>query len=105
MLRLAPWWLDLPVVGTGMAGLVIWGASTGRIAVDDLVALWGQTTRLGARQDFAVLLRERLRRIVAAVTGEQALLDAETASAGQSRAEAIATSRALLEKVVYAFRM
>jgi predicted ATPase/DNA-binding SARP family transcriptional activator len=105
MLRLAPWWLDLPVVGTGMAGLVIWGASTGRVAADDLVALWGQTTRLGARQDFAVLLRERLRTIVAAVTGEQALLDAETASAGQSRAEAIATSRALLERVVYAFRM
>jgi predicted ATPase/DNA-binding SARP family transcriptional activator len=105
LLRINPWWLDMPVVGTGIVGVIVWGVASGRVAPADLVALWGQSVRLGARQDFAVLERTRLRAIVAEVTGEQALLDAETASAGQSRDEAVGVSRALLERVVYAFRM
>ncbi|WIB77268.1 BTAD domain-containing putative transcriptional regulator [Curtobacterium sp. MCPF17_002] len=97
MLRVHPWWLDLPVIGTAFLGLAIAAARTGR--ADHAARCWSFATRLGSRQDFAVLLHTRVRPVLAAVVGDAALADAETASAGWDRAEAVARARLLLEEL------
>lgn len=95
-LRLPGLWTDLPVVGVALLGVTLHAAGTG--AEPALVArAWGVAVRLGARQDFAVLNRGRVRPLVAAVTGETLLADAETASAGLSRTEAVAAARTVTE--------
>ncbi|WP_161968428.1 BTAD domain-containing putative transcriptional regulator [Curtobacterium oceanosedimentum] len=86
---------DVPVIGTALAGLAIAYARTGR--PDAAVACWGTLTRIGSRQDFAVLAHARLRPLLAEVVGEQALADAETAAAGRDRTEAVSWVRAVLE--------
>jgi predicted ATPase/DNA-binding SARP family transcriptional activator len=98
-IRMEAWWLDLPVVGTGLAGLAVWGAVTGEIDAATIATLWGIARRVGARQDFAVMTHASIRPILVEVVGERALADAETASAGVDRAEAVAAARAVLEEI------
>jgi predicted ATPase/DNA-binding SARP family transcriptional activator len=100
MIRLHPWWLDLPVIGTTLAGLALAAARSGRSA--DAARCWALTMRFGSRQDFAVLRHGRLRPLLVAAVGESALADAETASAGWDRAEAVARTRLLLEELRFA---
>jgi predicted ATPase/DNA-binding SARP family transcriptional activator len=97
-LRTPSLWNDLPVVGTAVLAAVLEAIS--RRADPTLVAAaWGSALRLGARQDFAVLGHGRLRPLVVAAVGEDRAADAETASAGVSRAEAVAAARAVLEAI------
>ncbi|MBT2501933.1 BTAD domain-containing putative transcriptional regulator [Curtobacterium sp. ISL-83] len=100
MVRLHPGWLDLPVVGTAMLGLALAATRSGR---PDLAArCWAFATRFGSRQDFAVLEHARIRPLLEAAGGAAAagaLTDAETASAGWDRTEAVAQARALLEEL------
>jgi predicted ATPase/DNA-binding SARP family transcriptional activator len=103
MIRVHPWWLDLPVIGTTMAGLAVAAARSGRPT--DAARCWGVAVRFGTRQDFAVLAHGRLRPLLVAAVGEGPVADAETASAGWDRTEAVAGARALLEDLRYAFRM
>ncbi len=102
-LRLETAWPDLPVVGTAMVGLAIAAARAGR--TDDAARCWAVATRFGSRQDFAVLAHARVRPLLVAVVGEQPLADAETASAGWDRTEAVSRTLALLGELRYAFRM
>ncbi|WIB13682.1 hypothetical protein [Curtobacterium sp. MCPF17_052] len=97
-LRMPSLWNDLPVVGTAVLGAALEAIDRG---VDPalVAAAWGSALRLGARQDFAVLGHGRLRPLVVAAVGEALVVDAETASAGMSRAEAVAAARAALEAV------
>ncbi|PYY34854.1 BTAD domain-containing putative transcriptional regulator [Curtobacterium sp. MCBD17_030] len=97
-LRMPSLWNDLPVVGTAVVGAALEAIDRG---VDSalVAAAWGSALRLGARQDFAVLRHGRLRPLVVAAVGEALVVDAETASAGMSRAEAVAAARAALEAV------
>ncbi|MGN8049380.1 BTAD domain-containing putative transcriptional regulator [Curtobacterium sp. 22159] len=97
MLRVHPWWLDLPVMGTTLIGLAIAAARSDR--PEHAARCWGFATRLGSRQDFAVLAHARVRPVLAAAVGEDALADAETASAGWDRAEAVSQARLLLEEL------
>ena len=97
MLRLHPWWLDLPVIGTTLAGLAVAAARSGE--PEHAARCWAFATRFGSRQDFAVLLHSRLRPLLADAVGESALADAETASAGWDRAEAVSRARLLLEEL------
>ncbi|GAA1492841.1 BTAD domain-containing putative transcriptional regulator [Curtobacterium herbarum] len=97
-LRKPSLWNDLPVVGTAVLAAAL--DAIGRRADPALVAAaWGSALRLGARQDFAVLGHGRLRPLVVAAVGEALVADAETASAGTSRAEAAAAARAVLEAI------
>jgi predicted ATPase/DNA-binding SARP family transcriptional activator len=97
-LRMPSLWNDLPVVGTAVLGAAL--EALDRDVDPALVAAaWGSAVRLGARQDFAVLGHERVRRLVAAAVGEALVADAETASAGLSRTEAAAAARAVLEAI------
>ena len=86
---------DVPVIGTALAGLAIAYARAGR--PEAAAGCWGAVTRIGSRQDFAVLAHARLRPLLAAAVGEAALGDAEAAAAGWDRTEAAARVRALLE--------
>ena len=86
---------DVPVIGTALAGLAIAYVRTGR--PEAAAACWGTLTRIGSRQDFAVLAHARLRPVLAGAVGEQALADAETAAAGRDRAEAVSWVRGVLE--------
>jgi predicted ATPase/DNA-binding SARP family transcriptional activator len=95
MMRLHPWWLDLPVIGSAIVGLVIVAARSGR--PETAARCWGIARRVGARQDFAVLAHDRVRRVLADTVGDDLLADAETASAGWDRAEAVERIRELLE--------
>jgi len=95
-LRLRQGRLDMPVVGTALAGLAIAYARTGRSAA--AAGCWGALARIGSRQDFAVLAHARLRPVLADVVGEQELAAAEAAAAGWDRAEAARRVRALLEQ-------
>ncbi|WP_413600718.1 BTAD domain-containing putative transcriptional regulator [Curtobacterium sp. Curtsp57] len=97
MLRLHPWWIDLPVIGTTLLGLAVAAARQG--AADHAARCWGLARRLGSRQDFAVLAHDRLRGVLGAVVGAGPLVDAETASAGWDRAEAVSRARVLLEEL------
>ena len=105
MLRLHPRWLDLPVVGTAMAGLAVATARGG--LPTEAARCWALARRFGSRQDFAVLAHDRLRPLVVDAVGEQTVADAETASAGWDRAEAVGRTRVLLEDLGarHAFRM
>ncbi|KQS10132.1 hypothetical protein ASG04_06035 [Curtobacterium sp. Leaf183] len=105
MLRLHPRWLDLPVVGTALLGLAVAAARSGRHG--EAARCWALARRFGSRQDFAVLAHDRLRPLVVDVVGEQTVADAETASTGWDRAEAVARARLLFEElgVRHAFRM
>lgn len=85
----------MPVIGTALAGLAIAFARADR--PDAAAGSWGALTRLGSRQDFAVLAHARLRPVLARVVGEQALADAEAAAAGWDPSEAAARVRVLLE--------
>lgn len=97
MLRLHPWWLDLPVIGTAFLGLAIATARTGR--PEQAARCWALATRLGSRQDFGVLLHTHVRPVLADSVGAAALADAETASTGWDRTEAVAQARLLLEEL------
>jgi predicted ATPase/DNA-binding SARP family transcriptional activator len=97
MLRLHPWWLDLPVIGTALVGIALVALRRGMHA--EAARCWGLATRFGSRQDFAVLAHRRLRPLLVDVLGADALVDAETASAGRDRAEAVRALRALLEEL------
>ncbi|ROP72354.1 BTAD domain-containing putative transcriptional regulator [Curtobacterium sp. PhB115] len=97
MLRVHPWWLDLPVIGTALLGLALAAARSGEPA--QAARCWALAARLGSRQDFGVLAHARMRPILAAALGETVLLDAETASAGWDRAEAVSRARLLLEEL------
>lgn len=100
-LRTPALWNDLPVVGTAVLGAALEAISRGADAPTPalVAAAWGSALRLGARQDFAVLGHRRLRPLVVAAVGEALVADAETASAGTSRAEAVAAARAMLEAI------
>ncbi|PZF62274.1 hypothetical protein DEI92_01880 [Curtobacterium sp. MCBD17_034] len=98
-IRIGAWWLDLPVIGDALIAVALWGATTQRVEPGLVAAIWGTAVRVGARQDLAVLRYERVRGVLARWTGRAALADAETASAGLDRAEAVARARALLEQV------
>lgn len=100
-LRTPALWNDLPVVGTAVLGAALEAISRGADAPTPalVAAAWGSALRLGARQDFAVLGHRRLRPLVVAAVGEALVADAETASAGTSRAEAVAAARAVLEAI------
>ncbi|UXN26301.1 AAA family ATPase [Curtobacterium flaccumfaciens] len=97
MLRLHPWWLDLPVIGTTLLGLALAAVRTGQS--DFAAQAWGVTARLGSRQDFGVLAHTRMRPLLVTALGDAAVKDAETASAGWDRAEAVSRARALLEQL------
>ncbi|MBA8989081.1 putative ATPase/DNA-binding SARP family transcriptional activator [Curtobacterium pusillum] len=97
MVRIHPWWLDLPVIGTAFLGLALAAVRAGR--PDHAARCWSFATRLGSRQDFAVLQHDRMRPLLADVVGEPLLGDAETASAGWDRAEAVSRARLLLEEL------
>jgi predicted ATPase/DNA-binding SARP family transcriptional activator len=103
MIRVHPWWLDLPVLGTTLAGLALAAARSGH--PEGAARCWGAATRFGTRQDFAVLAHRRLRPIIVEAVGADLVTDAETASAGWDRAEAVSRARLLLEDLRYAFRM
>ena len=103
MIRVHPRWLDLPVIGTTLAGLAVAAARSGRPA--EAARCWGAAMRFGTRQDFAVLAHGRLRPLLVDALGETRVVDAETTSAGWDRAEAVAGARTLLEDLRYAFRM
>ena len=100
-LRTPALWNDLPVVGTAVLGAALEAIRRGADAPTPalVAAAWGSALRLGARQDFAVLGHRRLRPLVVAAVGEALVADAETASAGTSRAEAVAAARAVLEAI------
>jgi predicted ATPase/DNA-binding SARP family transcriptional activator len=102
MLRLRPWWLDLPVIGTTLLGLALAAARTGQR--DLALRCWGLTARLGSRQDFGVLAHARIRPLLADALTEAALADAETASAGWDRTEAVSRARLLLEELRFSGR-
>lgn len=103
MIRVHPWWLDLPVIGTTLAGLAVAAARSDRPA--EAALCWGAAMRFGTRQDFAVLAHGRLRPLLVDALGAARVADAETASAGWDRTEAVARARTLLEDLRYAFRM
>jgi hypothetical protein len=106
LLRVRPWWTDLPVVGTTLAGLALAAAREG--SLDAAARCWALAVRFGTRQDFAVLSHERLRPVIAAAVGADVLRDAETASTRWDRDEAVAATRAVLEDLragAQAFRM
>ncbi|WP_058725400.1 BTAD domain-containing putative transcriptional regulator [Curtobacterium luteum] len=94
LLRVRPWWTDLPVVGTTLAGLALAAAREG--ALDAAARCWALAVRFGTRQDFAVLAHERLRPLLAAAVGAEVLRDAETASSRWDRDEAEAATRGVL---------
>ncbi|WIE64654.1 BTAD domain-containing putative transcriptional regulator [Curtobacterium sp. MCLR17_036] len=95
MLRLRPWWLDLPVVATALLGLALVTARRGTLG--EAARCWGLAHRLCSRQDFAVLAHARVRPLLVQALGAEAVADAETASAGWDRTEAVARGRELLE--------
>jgi predicted ATPase/DNA-binding SARP family transcriptional activator len=97
MLRLHPWWLDLPVIGTALVGVALVALRRGMH--DEAARCWGLAIRFGSRQDFAVLGHGRLRPLFVDAMGADAVADAETASAGQDRAEAVRALRVLLEEL------
>ena len=97
MLRLHPAWLDLPVIGTALVGIALVALRRGMH--DEAARCWGLATRLGSRQDFAVLASRRLRPLFVDTVGADVVADAETASAGQDRAEAVRAVRAVLEEL------
>ncbi|OII33841.1 hypothetical protein BIU98_05135 [Curtobacterium sp. MMLR14_010] len=97
MLRLHPWWLDLPVIGTALVGIAVVALRRGMSV--EAARCWGLARRFGSRQDFAVLAHRRLRPLLVDVVGADAVVDAETASAGWDRAEAVTALRALLEEL------
>ncbi|WP_288468266.1 BTAD domain-containing putative transcriptional regulator [uncultured Curtobacterium sp.] len=94
-LRLRSAWLDMPVVGTALLGLAIALLRDGRTA--DAARCWAVATRVGTRQDYAVLAHARVRPLLVAGVGEQALADAETTSSGWGPDEVVVRTRALLE--------
>ncbi|GGL79682.1 AAA family ATPase [Curtobacterium sp. Csp1] len=96
-LRLRSAWLDMPVVGTAMLGLAIALLRDGRTA--DAARCWAVATRVGTRQDYAVLAHARVRPLLVAGVGEQALADAETTSSGWGPDEVVVRTRALLEEL------
>ena len=100
MLRVHPWWVDLPVIGTTFAGLALAAARSGQPAA--AADCWALATRFGSRQDFAVLAHDRMRPLVATVVGEDVLVRAETTSAGWDRTEAVSRARALLGELRFA---
>lgn len=97
LLRTRRTWLDLPVLGTALLGLALVAARSGRPA--DAARCWALAARFGSRQDFAVLAHARIRPIVAGCVGDRALEDAETASTGWDRVEAVGRARLLLEEL------
>ncbi|WP_263055034.1 BTAD domain-containing putative transcriptional regulator [Curtobacterium sp. RIT-PI-V] len=102
MLRVHPWWLDLPVIGTALLGLALAAARDGR--PEHAARCWGLATRLGSRQDFGVLAHTRMRSVLADALGDAVLADAETASAGSNRTEAVSQARLLLEELRFRVR-
>jgi hypothetical protein len=102
MLRVHPWWLDLPVIGTALLGLALAAARDGR--PEHAARCWGLATRLGSRQDFGVLAHPRMRSVLAGALGATVLADAETASAGSNRTEAVSQARLLLEELRFRVR-
>ncbi|MEK6310068.1 MAG: BTAD domain-containing putative transcriptional regulator [Curtobacterium sp.] len=106
LLRVRPWWTDLPVVGTTLAGLALAAVREG--SLEAAARCWALAVRFGTRQDFAVLAHERLRPLLAAAVGADVLRDAESASARWDRDEAEAAARSVLEDLrsgPQAFRM
>ncbi|KQO63600.1 BTAD domain-containing putative transcriptional regulator [Curtobacterium sp. Leaf261] len=107
MLRLRPWFLDLPVIATGLLGVAVWGARTGHLEPDVVATLWATASRFGSRQDFAVLAHTRLRRrlvLSLAVDGDEPAADAllataERVSAGGTRDDVLRTATAVLGAV------
>jgi predicted ATPase/DNA-binding SARP family transcriptional activator len=114
MLRLRPWFLDLPVIATGALGVAVWGARTGHLEPSVVAALWATAARFGSRQDFAVLGHDRIRaRLVetlaarsdagsapGSAAGAEALLAAAEATAAvQSRDEVLAAGSAALAAI------
>ncbi|MFZ7087381.1 BTAD domain-containing putative transcriptional regulator [Curtobacterium sp. RRHDQ10] len=116
MLRLRPWFLDLPVVATGVLGVALWGARTGALDRTTTARLWATAIRFGSRQDFAVLRHDRIRsRLVALLAGgehesdgsrpggsgspDRLLADAESALAGVGRDELVAATVATLTAI------
>ncbi|MBM7803038.1 putative ATPase/DNA-binding SARP family transcriptional activator [Curtobacterium luteum] len=102
LLRVRPWWTDLPVVGTTLAGLAVAAARDG--LTGEAARCWALARRFGTRQDFAVLAHARLRPLLAAAVGDDVLANAETASARWERDEAEAATRVLLEDLRDAVR-
>lgn len=95
LLRMRLGWVDLPVVGTTLAGLAVAALRTDR--PDEALRCWALAVRLGTRQDFAVLAHPRLRAMVVEAAGADRVADAETASARLDRDEAVDATRVLLE--------
>ncbi|WP_217483605.1 hypothetical protein [Curtobacterium sp. Csp2] len=87
----------MPVVGTALLGLAIALLRDGRTA--DAARCWAVATRVGTRQDYAVLAHARVRPLLVAGVGEQALADAETTSSGWGPDEVVVRTRALLEEL------
>ncbi|MGN7190697.1 BTAD domain-containing putative transcriptional regulator [Curtobacterium sp. SAFR-003] len=108
-LRLGSTWLDLPVVGTALLGLAVALVRDGQ--PDVAARCWALATRVGTRQDYAVLAHARIRPLLAAAVGERALAAAEAEAADASaadhdplahdwgRARVVTRTRALLEGV------
>jgi hypothetical protein len=100
MLRLRPWFLDLPVIATGIVGVALWGARTGELDRGTVAELWASAVRFGSRQDFAVLRLDRLRPRLAALLGDDRILaDAERAVASGDRDGVIAATIATLTAI------
>ena len=55
-------------------------------------------------QDFGVLAHPRMRSVLAGALGATVLADAETASAGSNRTEAVSQARLLLEELRFRVR-
>ncbi|MFK3669975.1 ATP-binding protein [Leifsonia aquatica] len=100
--RLSTWYVDKPVLGSGLLGYAVWMLDPHTAAAHDeqwvaaALELVGLATRLNSRQDLASMQRERLSAPIAAAWGAERLAAAVEAASGLSLDEASARGLELL---------
>jgi hypothetical protein len=98
-LRLRPYGPDLPVLGLGVLGLVLWGVNSASLSESDIAAGWGLALALGARQDFLTARHDRVRALLARSLSEELLVRAERERPATASSELRAAARAWLERI------
>ncbi|MFF2054039.1 ATP-binding protein [Leifsonia sp. NPDC058194] len=103
--RLSTWYVDKPVLGSGLLGYAAWmldehtAGGRGDRWVETGLALVGIATRLNSRQDLASMHRTRILAPIAASWGAERLAEAVEAAAGLTLDEASARGLDLLRSV------
>ena len=90
--------MDLPVVGTALLAVALWGATTGLLPAPLCARAWGAARRLRSRQDLAVLRHDAVRSVLTRTIDPAVLDDAEARVASLTQADAIGAARAVLEE-------